>query len=497
MYCNGGIWLMSIYGQKINKIEIRKLKGIQNMEMTFEKPLVAIVGPNCIGKTTILDSLACVYRDSGIFGDYFITNKYNDWNESEYKVHFTYFEEGKERKGKRSYKKVTDRWTPVNSRRPIRDVHYLRISDELPAYEKKWDKDIHLYSTKENSISSEESIIRKSKAILFQNYNKISEVSFEDQKKLISVKNGEIEYLSLDMGAGEQKIIKYLIFLNSIEKYSLILLDELDVFVHPRSFKEFLVEINRIAVDRKLQIVFTTHSDVITQCSSIVDINYLLKTPEETFVLKEPNADIIYNLNGERKKEYEIFVEDALSECIIQEMIGSLGMRRKTEIICFGAAINCFTLASGLKLRNETDYNNLLFILDGDVYITKVEKESRVKQVLTGDTEIAKQQRIDVLDKITQYRLPEGKKTEEYIAEIFLEIKECDSDILEIQQVLRDNLSHENKHDIIGKSLLELNYDKKMGYVKIINLIKKEEKYIDFVKDVRAKIQTCFNIVES
>ena len=112
-----------------------------------------------------------------------------------------------------------------------------------------------------------------------------------------------------------------------------------------------------------------------------------------------------------------------------------MGVRRKTEIVCFGAAINCFTLASGLRILDN--HNNLLFVLDGDVYKTEDEKKKRVKKILTGDTEIAKKQREDVLEKITQYRLPENKKPEEYIAEIFLGIENCDSDILEIQQVIR------------------------------------------------------------
>lgn len=48
---------------KIIKIEIEKLKGLKDVEIDLsEKSLVAIMGPNGEGKSTILHALAYVYN---------------------------------------------------------------------------------------------------------------------------------------------------------------------------------------------------------------------------------------------------------------------------------------------------------------------------------------------------------------------------------------------------------------------------------------------------
>ncbi len=45
--------------QKLNKIVFEQLKGLKDLEIDFtEKPLVAIMGPNGTGKSTILHAIA-------------------------------------------------------------------------------------------------------------------------------------------------------------------------------------------------------------------------------------------------------------------------------------------------------------------------------------------------------------------------------------------------------------------------------------------------------
>lgn len=484
---------VKIHDQKINRLEIKNLKGIKDLDIVFDKPLTALVGSNCVGKTTILDALASIYKNSNQFSKFFIPNKYNDWSESEFKVYFEHKENGEQKSRKVTYKKSVDRWTPVNSRRPLRNVLYLRISDEIPEYEKYWDQDIRFHEIEENSIPKEESIIAKSKAILAQSYNKINEVKVQEETKVLSVKNNDIKYLSLDMGAGEQKIIKYLMLLESMERFSLVLIDELDVFIHSRSFRELVKVLNQIAINKKLQIIFTTHNDTIVKCEDYVDVKYLMKTSDRTLIVEKPTPDVMYSLNGDRKKDFEIYVEDSFSECIIQEIIAEMGMRKQCEILCFGAASNAFTISSGLRLKDYKNYYKTRFVLDGDVYSKETEKRKKICELLTGDTNIAKKQREGVEKSILQYSLPQGKKPEEFVADMLLGITDVDKDILEIQEVVRENYSVMDKHEIIEKSLEELNYDKKMGYSKIISLIKNEDSYQEYIVDVKRALDDMFN----
>ena len=49
--------------QKITSLHIDKLKGLENLDISFEdKNVTAIFGANGCGKSTILHALACIYK---------------------------------------------------------------------------------------------------------------------------------------------------------------------------------------------------------------------------------------------------------------------------------------------------------------------------------------------------------------------------------------------------------------------------------------------------
>ena len=77
------------------------------------------------------------------------------------------------------------------------------------------------------------------------------------------------------MGSGEQRTIKILEKVTCAEKYSLILVDELDLLLHVSAFRKLVKELNRIAAEKKLQIVFTTHSLEILSMSEYIGIQYI------------------------------------------------------------------------------------------------------------------------------------------------------------------------------------------------------------------------------
>ncbi len=61
---------MPSINQRINSLEIEKLKGLAGLEITFEdKNVTAIFGENGCGKSTILHAIACFYRSESGNGD--------------------------------------------------------------------------------------------------------------------------------------------------------------------------------------------------------------------------------------------------------------------------------------------------------------------------------------------------------------------------------------------------------------------------------------------
>ena len=49
----------------IKSVYFKHLKGLKDVKIEFKKPLTAIMGVNGAGKTTVIHSLACIYRPDG------------------------------------------------------------------------------------------------------------------------------------------------------------------------------------------------------------------------------------------------------------------------------------------------------------------------------------------------------------------------------------------------------------------------------------------------
>lgn len=176
------------------------------------------------------------------------------------------------------------------------------------------------------------------------------------------------------MSAGEQKVFHILKTIYEAGKYSLILVDELDLLLHDLALKRLIEVIVERAEDKKLQVIFTTHRESVVERDDI-NIRHIFSSNQKTYCLNETKPDALTRLIGGPIRSINIFVEDDLSKAIVNQIASKLKLKKHIQVDRFGAALNCFTIVAGMYLNN----NNLkhhFFILDGDVYITEEEKKT-------------------------------------------------------------------------------------------------------------------------
>ena len=246
-----------------------------------------------------------------------------------------------------------------------------------------------------------------------------------------------------------------------------------------------------IATNRNLQIVFTTHSMLMTELTQYVDIRYLVQTPEMTLVQTSISTDSIWQLTGTQNRPISIYVEDLLSQMIITKIARDQDCARNIEIYRFGPAINAFTVIAG-KALNGTLNSKTIAVLDGDVYKTVEEKAGRIQEVLTGQT--YQPQREQVLQAILQYDLPTGIKPESYIRDSILALPE---EILptnaEVRQVLHDIGVLEDEHGYISIAIERMGFTYEVGLSEFINLFAKSDRWSNFTLPIRQWLQLANN----
>ncbi|MDY6803212.1 MAG: AAA family ATPase [Cyanobacteriota bacterium] len=495
---------MNISQQRLHQLEIKKLKNIEDLCISFEdKNITGILGPNGCGKSTILHALACCFQppdESGEnykFSNFFLPNPDALWQGSDLKIIYSYRQESEEyKKLEKHYAKAKDRWKPIYARRPIRSVHYFGIDSCVPLIEaEKRNVKIH-YSTIKVSENIFKEILKQASLCLNRKYTAYNMHDSGKGKKFIGVETNGIKYSALSMSAGEQKIFSLLEKVFQAQKYSLILIDEFDLLLHDLAMKNLLKVLDKRAKNYNLQIIFTTHRESILELSDLINVRHIWGTADKTFCFDRTKPDAINRLTGNRPKLIEVFVEDDLAAAIVERIAYQLNILKYVSIQRFGAAINCFTMLAALLLRGEC-FENTIFVLDGDVYNTEKEQKKYLKKVLTGDDKNAKSLRNSGLEKIKCFNLTENTEPEKYIHSIIINLDESDDeDGNEIIEVAKEIRAVENSHDYVDEIINQIGWDRKTGLSNIIRLVSSTPEWNNFVRDVKEWLSSKLNLVK-
>jgi len=472
---------------KLLSIHIDKLKGLNNLDISFSKNLTAIMGVNCSGKSTVLHALACVFQpieagDNYKFKFFFTPNPDALWNDS--KLAITYLDENTQSESTRNYQKSSDRWSPKYSSRPKREVFFLGIDSCSPEIEKERQTSYISYATNTADDRQSEHIKIALSFVMDKEYTGITNNKTRKKTMIGVCTADDIRYSALSMGAGEQRVFKILQLAYSAPAFSLILIDEIDLLLHVKALERLIEQLSEIAVQRKLQIVFTTHSLVMRNLIDYVDIRYLFQTKNKTMVFDAITPDIIYDLTNKSENSLSVYVEDDLAATIVNSVINELDLARHTEVKIIGSSENAFTLAAGLVLQEDPLMHNKLIVLDGDVYRSNQDKEKQIVNKLSGTeaTHAAKVQ--TALSMITQLCIPEKTAPEKYIHSMIIENGLPDDTANEILRCARQITVAKNSHYWLDGIIERMNQDRNVTLFQIINYAKTHKKWVDYVENV-------------
>ena len=226
--------------QVLKSMDISLLKGLKNVVVEFECPgLTAIMGPNGVGKSTVLHALACCYkpmdgesRDDYKFSQFFTPTTEALWQGSNFSITHSYRIGTAEHNNIVSvFSKASDRWSPKYQRRIERSVSYIGITTCVPRIEKeKKSSFIRFSDTTELMDALSVTIRQKASLVMNRDYSHYR-MNSANRTNYKGVEFGTDRYSELSMGAGEQRIFYILEQVFKAPKYSMILIDELDLLL--------------------------------------------------------------------------------------------------------------------------------------------------------------------------------------------------------------------------------------------------------------------------
>jgi ABC-type lipoprotein export system ATPase subunit len=446
--------------QKITKIDIKLLKNLRDVEMTFkEDGLTGILGTNGSGKSSLIHALACVYKPNDgqnsinyKFSDFFTPTVHSVWNGSSFKLTHSYRDDagGLQTGVITEYEKKVDRWSPKYDRRSKRYVSFIGIKTCVPAIESETQGSRILFNTTHLNDAQSLRLLDLGGRVMNRNYTNLNTHLTTKLKRYLGLALNGINYSSLNMGAGEQRIFLILGEVLKAPNYALILIDEIDLLLHGDALKRLINILVEISSLKHLQIIFTTHNHNILSIKNI-EFRHIQQTSTKTICYNDTDTEALYRLTGNQIKRFELFVEDDLSKFLTKQVAHGLGIAKETEVRKFGPAINCFTSVCGALLTETQNFENMLFILDGDLYRDEEEKKTHINKVLTGNVVGYNEKRIAALSKVCQFNIPENITPERYYRNLLVNLENNILSVkqIELKNILIDIVNPPNDHDFV------------------------------------------------
>lgn len=317
------------YGKYLFKISIEKARAFQDVSISFEFPVTAIIGINGGGKTTILGSAACAYKTvkPSLF---FAKSGRFDSSMQDWKFEYELIDKRLKPRDtvRRTAKFVSSKWyRGWKKEEDERKVTVFGVSRTVPANERPELRRCvsNSFDVSPESISEISADVSKAVASILD--KDISDFSFlrVDSRGRVTLLTGQtLEgslYSEFHFGAGESSVIRMAIELETIPENSLVLIEEIENGLHPVATIRMVEYLLDLALRRKIQIIFTTHSNDALQ--ALPDKAIWAAVSGKLYQGKLDIASL-RAISGQIDSALVVFVEDNFAKAWVEEILRSL-----------------------------------------------------------------------------------------------------------------------------------------------------------------------------
>lgn len=252
------------YSKFLSKIHLAKCRAFENEVIHFDFPVTALIGPNGGGKTTILGACALLY-ESVAPRQFFTRNRQLDQEMKDWSITYEAVDRNINNKDliRRSAHFSKEKWSRDTLKR---EVIFWGVSRTLPAVERSnlsrfANKNVVFKPEEMKTLNGSAEYITK---ILGKDVSEYQVVQ-SDRYGNIQLLSGQTQkgktYSEFHFGAGESSVIKMVLGIEHASENSLILIEEIENGLHPLATSRLVDYLIDVADRKKLQIVFTTHSE--------------------------------------------------------------------------------------------------------------------------------------------------------------------------------------------------------------------------------------------
>lgn len=300
------------YDKYLRKIILRRARSLKDAVVSLDFPVTAIVGPNGGGKTTVLGAAACAYRNVKPRRFFAKSGKYDD-SMANWVIEYEIIDKSIRPTGgiQRTASFRSERW----KRDDFFDRSYLifGVSRTVPANERV---ELQRCASNRFQVPSEKiaqlspEVAQGVKRILGKDVSSFTQMSI-DSKGKVSLLAGQTPagetFSEFHFGAGESSVIRMISEIEATPDGSIILIEEIENGLHPVATKCMVDYLIDVAIRKRSQAIFTTHSDHALESLPDIAIWAVLDGYVEQGRL---HISALRSITGQVDAKLVIFVED-------------------------------------------------------------------------------------------------------------------------------------------------------------------------------------------
>lgn len=334
--------------KRLESLEIRGVRGWNGERLDCKFPIMAIVGENGVGKSTVLQAAASVYNppDRGLNKGRYASDFFPDtvWElVKDAQIGFAYREGQQIKTG--TLRKPGERWRG-NPSRPLRHVEYIDLSRIQPVPARVgYQKIVKSKSPEHSSSAFDGQRLARFSQVMGRVYEfaKMSLTQGDPNRQVPVLKQRGAEYSGFHQGAGETTVAELLQV--DLPQTAIVLIDEIETSLHPKAQRRLMQDLARLCRERELQIILSTHSPYILDELPFEARAYIMPTATGRTIIPGVSAEFAMSrMDDVPHHECDIYVEDERAKVMLTEILAAqsagqtMPLIERCQIIPYGAA---------------------------------------------------------------------------------------------------------------------------------------------------------------
>lgn len=331
------------------------LRGIKGLAVPFNYPLIAICGKNGVGKSTVLALSALAFnapaswyvsrghlqmlptaadRDHFIFPDFFHHTE-GDISPDGITISWHYHINGAEKVVE--FQKTGNRWARYTGR-PERTLDYAAMNRVLPATELRALRRTFAPGCGASVTSLNTDFRKHLSDILGRKYAAADVRSLRGSS--LQACKADASYTGFNMGAGESSLIILMNLLQRLPKGGLLVIEEVELGLHHEAQARLAQKLLKIALDKELQVVCTTHSEPFLDALPREARLLIRRNDDAHDVIPAPTTRYaVHEMSGELKPELHIYCEDGFAARLLDQCLTG-EQRPRVRIASIGSDVS-------------------------------------------------------------------------------------------------------------------------------------------------------------